>query len=125
MFEMPFQGQNNHSIRVITQELNYLTWTEAFTCLSDDRLPDQLRAMYCDLIISKYTVKVIKFWTQNNVAITLNIELIGLTVEKFHKKMQIITKTSLCNEHPLTPHFYIVKVGFTGVFIFSYFCSKT
>ena len=36
-----------------------------------------------------------------------------------------ITKTSPCNEHPLKPHFYIVKVGFTGVFIFSYFCSKT
>ena len=27
----------------------------------------------------------------------------------------IITKTSLCNEDPLTPHFYIVKLGFTGV----------
>ena len=24
-----------------------------------------------------------------------------------------------------TPHFYIVKLGFTGVYIFSYFCSKT
>ena len=32
-----------------------------------------------------------------------------------------ITKTSPCNEHPLTPHFYIVKLGFTGVYIFSYF----
>ena len=32
-----------------------------------------------------------------------------------------ITKTSPCNEHPLTPHFYIVKVGFTGVFIFFLF----
>ena len=28
-----------------------------------------------------------------------------------------ITKTSLCNEDPLTPHFYIVKLGFTGVYI--------
>ena len=36
-----------------------------------------------------------------------------------------ITKTCPCNEHPLTPHFYIVKLGFTGVYIFSYFCSKT
>ena len=32
-----------------------------------------------------------------------------------------ITKTSLCNEHPLTPHFHIVKVGFTGVYIFFLF----
>ena len=29
-----------------------------------------------------------------------------------------------CNVYPLTPHFYIVKQRFTGVFIFSYFCSK-
>ena len=28
-----------------------------------------------------------------------------------------ITKTSPCKEHPLTPHFYIVKLGFTGVYI--------
>ena len=32
-----------------------------------------------------------------------------------------ITKTSLCNEDPLTPHFYIVKLGFTGVYIFFLF----
>ena len=37
----------------------------------------------------------------------------------------LITKTSLCKEHPLTPHFYIVKLGFTGVYILSYSCSKT
>ena len=28
-----------------------------------------------------------------------------------------ITKTCLCNVYPLKPHFYIVKVGFTGVYI--------
>ena len=38
---------------------------------------------------------------------------------------QIIMITCPRNEHPLTPHFYIVKMGFTGVYIFSYFCSKT
>ena len=26
-----------------------------------------------------------------------------------------IMQTCLCNLHPLTPHFYIVKLGFTGV----------
>ena len=26
--------------------------------------------------------------------------------------------TCPCNVYPLTPHFYIVKLGFTGVFIF-------
>lgn len=54
LFFFYFQGQNDFSIKVITQELNYLTWEEAFTCLSDERLPDELRAQYCDLIISKY-----------------------------------------------------------------------
>ena len=29
----------------------------------------------------------------------------------------VIMKTSPCNVHPLTPHFYIVKLGFTGVYI--------
>ena len=36
-----------------------------------------------------------------------------------------IMQTCPCNVYPLTPHFYIVKLGFTGVYIFSYFCSKT
>ena len=31
-----------------------------------------------------------------------------------------ITKTSACNEDPITPHFYIEKLGFTGVYIFRY-----
>ena len=38
-----------------------------------------------------------------------------------------ITKTCLYDFFfdPLKPHFYIVKLGFTGVYIiFSYFCSK-
>ena len=36
-----------------------------------------------------------------------------------------IAKTSPCNEDPLTPHFYIVKLGFTGVYIFLIFAPKT
>ena len=32
--------------------------------------------------------------------------------------------TCPCDLCPLTPHFYIVKLGCTGVFILSYFCSK-
>ena len=31
---------------------------------------------------------------------------------------------SLCNVDPLTPHFYIVKLGFTGVYIFLIFALK-
>ena len=33
--------------------------------------------------------------------------------------------TRLCDVDPLTPHFYIVKLGFTGVYIIFIFCSKT
>ena len=32
------------------------------------------------------------------------------------QKLDII-KTCPCNVHPLTPHFYIIKLGLTGVFI--------
>ncbi|XP_033761182.1 inositol 1,4,5-trisphosphate receptor type 3-like isoform X6 [Pecten maximus] len=54
LFGMLCHGQNDFSIQVITEQLNYLTWEEAFTCLSDHRLPDQLRAQYCDLIITMF-----------------------------------------------------------------------
>ena len=33
--------------------------------------------------------------------------------------MARITKTCLYNNDPLKPHFYIVKLGFTGVYIIS------
>ena len=32
-----------------------------------------------------------------------------------------IMKTCPCNEHPITPHFHIVKLGFTRVYIFFLF----
>ena len=34
-----------------------------------------------------------------------------------YKCVSLITKTCLCNFDPLKPHFYIVKLGFTGVYI--------
>ena len=37
----------------------------------------------------------------------------------------IIRKTCPCNVYPLEPHFYIAKLGYAGVYYFSYFCSKT
>ena len=53
LYGMLCHGQNEFSINVITNELDYLTWKEAYTCLSDTRLPDRLRAKYCELIISE------------------------------------------------------------------------
>ena len=37
---------------------------------------------------------------------------------------QLITKTCLYNFDPLKPHFYIVKLGFIGVYIFFLFLLK-
>ena len=39
---------------------------------------------------------------------------------------ELITKTCLYNFYPLKPHFYVVKLGFTGVYIiFLIFAQKT
>ena len=37
--------------------------------------------------------------------------------KQFDRVVSLITKTYLCNSDPLKPHFYIVKLGFTGVYI--------
>ena len=42
---------------------------------------------------------------------------IDFTNKQQREPQQNITKTSPCNEYPLTSHFYIVKFGFTGVYI--------
>ena len=38
--------------------------------------------------------------------------------------LQVITKTCLYNFDPLKPHFYIVKLGFTGVYIISFISAQ-
>ena len=40
------------------------------------------------------------------------------------QKVQLIMKTCPCNDYALTPHFCIVKLGFTRVFIFFLFVLK-
>ena len=48
-----------------------------------------------------------------------------ITCQNLKKLLDLITKTRLYNFDPLNPHFYIVKLGFTGVYIiFSYFVEK-
>ena len=39
--------------------------------------------------------------------------------------LPVITKTYLYNSDPLKPHFYIVKLGFTGAYIIFLISSKT
>nr|XP_006825393.1 PREDICTED: inositol 1,4,5-trisphosphate receptor type 1-like [Saccoglossus kowalevskii] len=48
------EGRNDYAINVIAKELKYLTWEEAYNCLQNKNLPDQLRAKYCGLIISLF-----------------------------------------------------------------------
>ena len=47
------QGRNSFAIHVITEELCYLTIEEALLCLKDEVLPDELRSVYCSLVIGK------------------------------------------------------------------------
>ena len=42
-------------------------------------------------------------------------------IQPFLEFTLTIMQTSPCNEYPLTPHLYIVKLGFTGVNIFFLF----
>ena len=42
---------------------------------------------------------------------------LGENIDRYNIHMQAITKTRLYNFDPLKPHFYIVKLGFTGVYI--------
>ena len=52
---------------------------------------------------------------------SIAVDLVELITNKMLRgpEMMVITKTCLCNFEPLRPHFYIVKLGFTGVYIIS------
>ena len=51
--------------------------------------------------------------------------IMGVCIVKLWLTKVNVMMTRGCNLHPLTPLFYIVKLGFTGVYIFAYFRSKT
>lgn len=54
LFEKLCYGRNPIPIDIITKDLYYLTWQEAYICLSDESLPDELRAKYCNLITTLF-----------------------------------------------------------------------
>ena len=55
----------------------------------------------------------------------VTVALLGLFSQLVGFEMAIIMKTCLYNFDPLKPHFYIVKLGFTGVYIiFLIFAQK-
>ncbi|CAH1800294.1 unnamed protein product [Owenia fusiformis] len=47
-------GRNMEVIRLITYEMNYLGWEEAFIALESTQLPDEVRAEYCRIIIDMF-----------------------------------------------------------------------
>ncbi|KAK3085572.1 hypothetical protein FSP39_005468 [Pinctada imbricata] len=47
-------GRNDFAVHVITREFGYLTWEDAYLCLTADLLPDGIRAKYCELIIGLF-----------------------------------------------------------------------
>ena len=51
-----------------------------------------------------------------------DVEIYELQREEMY--LFIITKTRLYNFDPLKPHFYIVKLGFTGVYIIFIISAK-
>ena len=72
------------------------------------------------LVILK-RIQVISFWAKHkhvnesaSTKVLCVLILAGLLIIQFRL---IITKTRLYNFNPLKPHFYIVKLGFTGVYI--------
>ena len=44
------------------------------------------------------------------------VRIMNRTLAKFASL--VIRKTLPCDSYPLAPHFYLVKLGFTGVYIF-------
>ena len=64
------QGRNDLAVHVITREHGYLTWEDAYLCLTSDLLPDCIRAKYCELIIGKFTLVLLKTVINGNKNVT-------------------------------------------------------
>ena len=75
---------------------------------------DETKQGLCSLLTIQCTNSACKAW--NKIPTGTRDEKGGFEVH-----LKLIMKTSPCNEHPLTPHFYIEKVGFTRVYIFFLF----
>ena len=80
--------------------------------------------------IKEYKSTVASFLYLINSAVTMAV-YVGIAVyytiqeQRMVETANLIMKTCPCNKYPLKPHFYIVKLGFSGVYLFFLFCSKT
>ena len=60
-------------------------------------------------------------WYIYTLQICINSDKHDLEIRELSKQTVDIRITCPCNEHPLTTHFYIEKVGFTRVYMFFLF----
>ena len=78
------------------------------------------RTLLIKEVISPWMKKYIVFILQK-IAMCQTVSSLGVDCYPVY-----IRKTLRCDLYPLTPHFYILILGFTGVYVlFFYFCSKT
>ena len=96
------------------------------TC--DDRIwaiTCELYLLTCRITETQINLHIRAVWTELR---CLHKELYILWIQKCapirFRSGYIITKTCLYNVDPLKPHFYIVKLGFTGVYITFLFLLK-
>ena len=86
----------------------------------------------CDLQHTKnIAIKVPNGYTKNQAVQPRKMARPAISNEdtrgfNYLSRQNTIMLTCPCNALPITPHFIIVKLGFTGVYIISvFFCSKT
>ena len=79
------------------------------------------KVIVLNFCIRKYTILLFTefelLMLHNNILKISEKNVQAELVENLHPSYLPITKTGLYNSHPLKPHFYIVKLGFTGVYI--------
>ena len=84
-----------------TQEHSITTITDYKIYITTDTNPYRVQVIYYLIIWITFSLVIFKELQKTN---TTGFE-------------EYITKSRLCNFDPLKPHFYIVKLGFTGVYI--------
>ena len=67
---------------------------------------------------------ILHLHSSTKILVCRNISHQGFFGQLFVGTLHWVNTPVACDLHPLTPHFYIVKMGCTGVYMFSYFCSK-